>query len=211
MKNNVKKTLILTSIITALPMLVGIVLWKQLPETMATHFDSSGIPNGWSKRGFAVFGIPLFLVILNTICVVVTERDPKRTRYPEKMMKIVYWITPVCSWICAVSIYASSLGMEMKNLGQYMTLILGLMFLVLGNYLPKIKQNYYLGIKLPWTYADEDNWNKTHRFGGKVWVIGGILFVLNFFLKIKGIEIWLSLAMVLIPTVYSYLYSRRKK
>ena len=210
MKKEIKKTLIITSIITALPILIGVILWNQLPDRMATHFDSAGDPNGWSSKWFSVFGLPLFLVFINVICTLGTESDPRRSRYPEKMMKIVYWICPVVSWLCAASIYANALGFELTNLGQFMSVFIGIVFIVLGNYLPKVKQNYYLGIKLPWTYADEDNWNKTHRMAGKVWVMGGILFVLNFFLKIQGIEIWLILALVLIPTVYSFLYSRRK-
>lgn len=211
MKTNVKKTLLITSIITALPILIGVFFWNQLPDKMATHFGNDGTPNGWSSKWFSVFGLPIFLVVINAVCTLATENDPRRAKYPEKMMKIVYWICPVVSWICALSIYGYSFGFELTNMGQYMSLFLGGVFVILGNYLPKVKQNYYLGIKLPWTYADEDNWNKTHRLGGKVWVIGGLLFILNFFLKIHGIEIWLILAMVLIPTVYSWLYSKRNK
>ena len=210
MKQNVKKTLIITSIITALPILIGVFYWDQLPDTMATHFSSDGTPNGWSSKLFSVFGLPLFLVAINALCTLTTETDPRRSKYPEKMMKIIYWICPAVSWICAIGIYGNSLGFEMGNILQYLSLLMGVLFIVIGNYLPKVKQNYYLGIKLPWTYTDENNWNKTHRFGGKVFVVGGILFILNFFLKIPGIEIWLILAMVLIPAIYSYAYSRKK-
>ena len=209
MKKDVKKTLIITSIITALPILIGVVLWNRLPDTMATHFGSDGTPNGWSSKWFAVIGLPIFLAVLNVFCIAATENDPRRERYPEKMMKLVYWICPVCAWICAIGIYANALGFELTNLGRYMSLMLGVMFLVIGNYLPKVKQNWYLGIKLPWTYADEENWNKTHRLAGKLWFVGGLLFILNFFLQIRGIELWLMIVLVLIPVIYSYLYSRK--
>ena len=96
------------------------------------------------------------------------------------------------------------------NMMDWIGFILGGGFIIIGNYLPKIKQNYYLGIKLPWTYASEDIWNKTHRLGGKVWFVGGILLLLNAMLKIKYVEIVIFLAMILIPTVYSYLYSRKE-
>ena len=210
MKNNVKRTLVITSIVTVLPMLIGVILWNQLPDTMATHFGSDGTPNGWSSKWFAVFGLPAFLVIINILCTLITENDPRRSRYPEKMMKIVYWICPVISWICMLGIYGHELGVVTADMWDYMYLLVGGIFVVIGNYLPKVKQNYYLGIKLPWTYASEENRNKTHRLGGKVWVIGGLLFMLNFFLKIKGIEIVLIFAMVLIPTIYSWAYSRKK-
>ena len=89
MKKDVKKTLIITSIITALPILIGVVLWNRLPDTMATHFGSDGTPNGWSSKWFAVIGLPIFLAVLNVFCIAATENDPRRERYPEKMMKLV--------------------------------------------------------------------------------------------------------------------------
>ena len=211
MKKEIKKILIITSIITALPILVGVYFWNQLPDVIATHFGMDGTANGWSSKWFAVVGLPVFLVIINIICMITCENDPRRYKYPEKMMKIVYWICPVCSWIGAGSIYAYELGYKMKNMGYWVSLILGIAFIIIGNYLPKVKQNWYLGIKLPWTYADEDNWNKTHRLGGKVWVIGGILILLNVFIKIKYLEAAIFAAMILIPTIFSFLYDRKKR
>ena len=82
--------------------------------------------------------------------------------------------------------------------------------MVMGNYLPKVKQNYYMGIKLPWTYADEENWNRTHRMAGKLWVVGGIILLLNFFLQIAGLEIAVLILMILVPTIYSWAFSRKK-
>ena len=67
-----------------------------------------------------------------------------------------------------------------------------------------------MGIKLPWTYSDEENWNRTHRMAGKLWVVGGIIILLNVFLGISGLEILILILMVVIPTVYSFLYSRKK-
>lgn len=210
MKKELKKTLIITSIITALPILIGVVLWNRLPDTIATHFDNAGDPNGWSSKWFTVFGLPMILVILNVVCTLITETDPRRHKYPEKMLKMMYWVCPVISWIAAISIYANALGYQLTSMGQWMSILLGAVFVVIGNYMPKVKQNYYLGIKLPWTYADEENWNKTHRLGGKVWVIGGILLILNAFLRIRGAEIVVIFAMILIPTIYSFFYSLRK-
>lgn len=209
MKN--KKILILTSVITALPILIGIFFWNSLPDQIATHFGADGEPNGWSSKWFAVFGLPLFIVAVNALCVYACERDPRRAGYPPKMMRIIYWICPVVSWICAIAVYGYALGFNQDGLAQYVMVFVGLLFILIGNYLPKVKQNYYLGFKLPWTYADEDNWNKTHRLGGRVWVIGGLLIILNYFLRIPNLELVLMIAMVLIPVVYSWAYSRRKR
>ena len=206
-----KNTMIITSILIVLPILIGLVLWNQLPEQVATHFGYGGEPNGWSSKAFAVVGLPLFLLALHWICTYVTGTDPRYDKYPEKMKKIVLWICPVISWIGSVGIYGNALGMDLSDMDLWMSLILGVVFVVVGNYLPKVKQNYYLGIKLPWTYASEDNWNKTHRLGGKVWVIGGLLLLVNAFLKIKYFEIVIFVAMIFIPTIYSYLYSKKEQ
>lgn len=206
-----KNTMIITSILIVLPILIGLVLWNQLPEQVATHFGYGGEPNGWSSKAFAVAGLPLFLLAIHWICTYVTGTDPRYDKYPEKMKKIVLWICPVISWIGSVGIYGNALGMDLSNMDFWMSLLLGVVFVVVGNYLPKVKQNYYLGIKLPWTYASEDNWNKTHRLGGKVWVIGGLLLLVNAFLKIKYFEIVIFVAMIFIPTIYSYLYSKKEQ
>ena len=211
MKKEIKRTMIITSIITALPILIGVCLWNRLPDVIATHFGRDGEANGWSSKWFAVFGIPLILVLINVICIVGTETDPRRHKYPEKMMKIVYGICPVVSWIAMGTVYAKALGFEMSNMVWWVSLFLGVVFIFIGNYMPKVKQNWYLGIKLPWTYADEDNWNKTHRLGGRVWVIGGILLVLNAFFKIKYLEIIIFIAMIMIPTIFSFLYDIKKR
>lgn len=204
-----KKTVILTSILTLLPIIVGIIYWDQLPVQMAIHFGYSGQPNGWSSKSFAVFGLPLIVLAIHLICIFGTGKDPRYDRYPEKMKKIILWICPVCCWVCALATYGYELNGKMI-ITEWVMAFMGMLLVIIGNYLPKVKQNLYLGIKLPWTYASEENWNKTHRFGGKVWVIGGIVILLNIFLKVKYLEIVILFAMVLIPTVYSYLYSRRE-
>ena len=204
-----KKTIIVTSILILLPVLMGIYFWDQLPEVIATHFGYDGEPNGWSSKWFAVAGLPLFSAVVHLFCIFITGKDPRYDKYPEKMKHIVLWICPVVSWIGAVSIYSYELHWNF-NMMNWIGLILGGSFIIIGNYLPKVKQNYYLGIKLPWTYASEDNWNKTHRLGGKVWFAGGILLLFNGMVKIKYLEIVIFLAMVMIPTVYSYWYSRKE-
>ena len=153
MKKELKKTLTLTTLVTLLPILAGLFYWDQLPDKMATHFDMEGTPNGWSSKGFAVIGIPVILAAVNVLCTVLTETDPRRYKYPEKMMKIVYWICPVVSWICAGLTISYELGFDSAAMPKYGSLLIGIMFVVIGNYLPKIKQNYYMGIKLPWTYS----------------------------------------------------------
>lgn len=80
--------------------------------------------------------------------------------------------------------------------------------MIIGNYLPKCRQNYTIGIKLPWTLHDSENWNKTHRFAAKVWLIGGLVLTVNALISSMVISIAVILLLVLAPTVYSFAYSK---
>ena len=90
---------------------------------------------------------------------------------------------------------------------------MGLLFVVIGNYLPKCKRNYTLGIKVKWTLANEENWNATHRFAGKVWVLGGLLMMIGGFLP-RGISLLIMIGAALllgfVPMMYSYLYYKKQ-
>lgn len=205
-----KGTLILTTIITALPILLGLALWSRLPETIATHFDVNGVADGWSSKAFAVFGLPAFLVAVHLLCAFGTMMDPKRKNIQDKMYKLVLWSCPVISILTCGAVYLYALGMEV-NMALIAELMVGVMFIVVGNYLPKCRQSYTMGIKLPWTLNDEENWNATHRFGGWLWMAGGVVFLLLTFLNAVNTlcTLGLILLMVGLPTVYSYLYYRK--
>ena len=105
-----KKTLILTSAITLLPMMIGLFLWKQLPDTMATHFGFSNEADGFSSKPFTVIGIPLFLLVMEWICAIITSNDPKKQNISPKVFTLVLWIVPVVSVFVAAIIYPYNLG-----------------------------------------------------------------------------------------------------
>ena len=207
-----KNYILLTALLTSAPMLAGLLLWNQLPDTIATHFDLNGVPNGWSSKPFTVFGLPLFLVALHLLCAFVTLADPRKKNIQEKLYRMVLWICPLCALIVCGSVYPYALGMAV-DVSLVGGLFVGVLFLVVGNYLPKCRQNYTMGIKLPWTLSDEENWNHTHRFAGWLWMAGGGLLLLLTLLD--RMSQWLLLgiiaAMVALPTVYSILYYLRHK
>ena len=207
-----KGTLILTTIITALPILLGLALWSRLPETIATHFDVNGVADGWSSKAFAVFGLPAFLVAVHLLCAFGTMMDPKRKNIQDKMYKLVLWSCPVISILTCGAVYLYALGMEV-NMALIAELMVGVMFIVVGNYLPKCRQSYTMGIKLPWTLESEENWNATHRLGGKVWVVCGIgMLVLSLLGKLSLMwTLAIILAAVAVPVVYSYVYYCRHR
>lgn len=204
MKAN-KKTLIITSIVTILPVLIGIICWNRLPEVMATHFGFNNEANGFSSKAFAVFGLPLILLAVLWVGAFVTAHDPKRQNISPKMFSLMLWIAPVISLVAATTIYPVNLGYEL-DIAFFSELLVGLMFIIIGNYLPKARQNYTIGIKIPWTLANEENWNRTHRLAGYLWMICGILMILISLTRFVPAE-WLVgifLIMVLVPCIYSF-------
>lgn len=199
------KTLIVTSIIILLPIAAGLILWDKLPEKIPTHFNTQGVADGFSGKPFAVFALPLFLLAVHWICLAVSSLDPKSQNISKKALKLVLWICPALSLLLGTVIYSFSLGYEF-NISVIMNMFFGLLFIVIGNYMPKCKQSYTMGIKIPWTLDSEENWNYTHRLAGKLWVIGGFLIIFTGFLKQYWIFAVIAVIMVIIPVICSYRY-----
>ena len=207
------KTLIITTLVMLLPLVAGAILWNKLPEQLATHFDASGTPDSYSSRGFAVFGIPALLILFQWMCAFgCLKFDPKAENLEGKVMGLVLWICPVISIVMSVIVLGNGLGYQVAA-EVIAPLLVGMVIVVIGNWLPKCKQTWTLGIKLPWTLEDEDNWNRTHRFAAPIWVVCGLIIMASSFLP--PLRIWLvlgALAVIMIaPTVYSYRIFRSKK
>lgn len=211
MKKNWKGMLI-AAVIILLPMLVGVILWDRLPDPMATHWDFEGNANGWTSRAFTVFGIPLCLLALHMVCLLVSETGKNSCGQNPKLKRIMYGVIPVVSLILCASVYPYALGIEIP-MQRMALLFLGVLFLVIGNYLPKCRQDYWMGIRLPWTFASEENWNATHRFAGKVYVIVGVLSLICAFIQVTPFSeamVIVILAACMVPMGYSYWYSRKE-
>ena len=202
------KLLLITSIAILLPILAGVILWNQLPEQMPTHWNAAGEVDGWSSKPFAVFGLPLILLAAQWLCVLGTGADPKKNNHPEKILHLVLWIIPVLSVVLHTFTYAAALGKEVQ-VETVMPVLLGLVFAIIGNYLPKCKQNYTIGIKIPWTLNSEENWNRTHRFAGRLWLVCGLAIMLTGFVGGFWVFLPITLVMVIVPCVYSYVLYRK--
>lgn len=214
MKKN-KWLFVVTSVIIVLPILVGVLLWDKLPEQVPYHWGVNGEVDGWASKPTAVFLLPVIMLAVQWFCVLMTGLDPKGKDVAKtKMMGIVLWIIPVLNLFLHVMVWLAALGREV-NMAVVMPLFMGALFVIIGNYLPKCKQSYTLGIKLPWTLHDEENWNATHRMAGKLWVGGGVAVMLCTLLPAVAAFITMMVILVImcaVPTVYSYrLYKKKQK
>lgn len=202
------KTMIITSIIILAPIVAGLLLWEQLPAEMATHFGSDGEPDGWSSKEFAVIGLPLFLLAVHWFCAAFTGVDPKKENISNKMMTLVLWICPVIAIVGDGSMYLYALNNSI-NTTIIGVILVGCLLLVLGNYMPKMKQSYTLGIKLPWTLNSEENWNRTHRLAGWITMLAGVIILIGGFTE-QFWTVFVAIALVaIVPAIYSYVLYKK--
>ena len=202
------KILVITSVMILLPILAGVLLWNQLPAQIPSHWNAAGEIDGWTSKAFSVFGMPLLLLAFQWLCVLGTLADPKRQNHPTKILHLVFWIIPILSLLLHTVVYAVALGNEVR-MEMVMPVFVGLVLAITGNYLPKCKQNYTIGIKIPWTLDSEENWNRTHRFAGRIWVVCGLIIALTGFIGGVWILLPIFLLMVLAPVLYSYLLHQK--
>ena len=202
------KVLILTTVVMLLPILAGIILWNQLPEQMPTHWNAAGEIDGWSSKPFAVFVLPLIMVAAQWLCMLGTAADPKKNNHSEKVLHLILWIVPALSVVLHAVTYATALGYAVP-IEVVMPVLIGLIFTIIGNYMPKCKQNYTIGIKIPWTLDNEENWNRTHRFAGWLWTFCGIAIMCTGFFGGFWVFLPITLLMVLAPIIYSYILHQK--
>ncbi len=206
-----KWKIILSILVTLAPILAGVILWSALPDELPIHWGPSGEVDGWASKGFAVFGIPAIMAALNLVCIIATGLDHKNKNQNKKILGLVFWIVPVMSVLLGAITYLVAFDVRL-GVTNIVVAVLGVLFVFIGNYLPKSKLNYTIGIKIIWTLESEKNWLATHRFAGKVWLIGGIILALSAFAPANVLP-WTTIAwlviMVVATLVYSYLYFRR--
>ena len=211
MKNifrELKGTLIITSVLTPLPLFAGLLLWNVLPDVLVTHWGIDNQPNGYMSKAAVVFGLPFFMLAIQYLCTFLVFLE-KKNRENLKNIRMVLWIVPVISILCGAVTYAYACGV-MLNVGFIITAAVGLIFAAVGFYLPKFKQNSTVGVRLPWTLNSEDNWEKTHRLAGGVWIAGGLLITLTSPLSNVWILMVILLVMIMIPLLYSFWYSKQE-
>ena len=199
-----KMLLVLSSCVILMQTVIGVLLWDKLPEQIATHFSFNNEPDGWSSKAFTVFGMPLILLALHWICLLAECTPNRMSAYSAKIKYLLMFIVPATSLLMMVICYGYALGAAF-NIGRIVLVFVGAVFAVTGNYLPKIRRNYTMGIKLPWTMSDDENWNKTHRMAAPVWVLCGIALIVLGLIGYTSWPAFIAVAIaVLLPTGYSF-------
>ncbi|MCF2557544.1 SdpI family protein [Fournierella massiliensis] len=210
-KNPENKSFVITTLLCLVPMALGLALYARLPEQLPTHWDWQGNVNGYMSKPAVVLGLPLFFVAMNGLMHFSLRADPKRANIIGNIRVLIRWTMPVLSLIILPYTYLWALGWQQIPMEKLIPVLVGLLIMGLGNYLPKCRQNYTSGIKLPWTLYDEDNWNRTHRMAGRLWMVGGLGIMVSAFWGGSTLLLAVILAITLIPGIYSYCLYRKKQ
>ncbi len=210
-KNPENKSFVITTLLCLVPMALGLALYARLPEQLPTHWDWQGNVNGYMSKPAVVLGLPLFFAAMNGLMHFSLRADPKRANIIGNIRVLIRWTMPVLSLIILPYTYLWALGWQQIPMEKLIPVLVGLLIMGLGNYLPKCRQNYTSGIKLPWTLYDEDNWNRTHRVAGRLWMVGGLGIMVSAFWGGSTLLLAVILAITLIPGIYSYCLYRKKQ
>ena len=204
-----KRAVFIGALICLLPCIPGLIMYKDLPDRMPIHWNMSGEPDNFAAKPFAVFGLPLILAFFHLICHIGASFDKRRINYSKAIEAMTYWFIPALSLIlCPMTLLASK-GVDVK-IEVIVPCLIGLMLVFVGNYLPKCKQNSTMGIRIPWTLESEENWNKTHRLAGRLWIIGGLVSIVCTFCGYPLLLFAAVAVIVAVPVAYSFVLSRRQ-
>lgn len=211
-----KKSDIYNVIIIACSILLTIIVYNKLPDLVPTHWNTMGEIDKYSPKAFGAFMAPVIMIFTWSGMKFLPKIDPRKKNY-EKFDKsysvIVSILLTFFLVIHAVTLLAA-LGYSI-SIEKIIPLIVGVLFIVIGNYLPKSKSNFFYGIKTPWTLSSEVSWRKTHRLGGKLFVVAGIVCILSSFLlngNIKAVVFFIAIMIAaIVPIVASYFYAKNDK
>lgn len=209
-----KKLLVYKLLIVLLMWLVWAYFYNKLPDMVPVHWWLDWKPDRMWSKIMHITMFPLISLWMVILFYFLPKLDPKKENY-EKFWGIWEIFQFSILWFFAYIYFLTTfvtLNPE-YNISKFVLLWIWVLFIILWNYMWKIRQNYFIGIKLPWTLANEEVWNKTHRFGWKMFMLAWILFIINaFFLWQTFIILWfVILAIIFAPIVYSFVVFKKGK
>ena len=218
MKNPIKyslKTEILPIFILLAAIFLSIWSYPALPAKVVTHWGFDGAANGWSSKEFHAIFFPALLFVMYAMLSLMPKFDPRAERYQDFVGVYIIMRNSILLVLFVTFIAAtfSNLGYAV-NIGGTVSGAIGLLMIILGNYFGKLKRNFFIGIRTPWTLSSENVWNKTHRLGGRLFMLWGLGLILApwlnpplaFVILFGGLLIVISWV-----TIYSYLLYKKEK
>ncbi|WP_442795809.1 SdpI family protein [Pelobium manganitolerans] len=201
--------------IVLLPFIYLAYLWNDLPNKVPMHWNMKGEIDRYGDKSELII-IPFLLpLLIYVIFLVIPKIDPKNklNKMGNKLQTVKFLLTTFMSILALFIIYTAK-HQTLTN-PNYIVLLIGILFIILGNYFKTIQPNYFIGIRTPWTLENETVWKKTHKLGGKMWFVGGIIVVLSSLVLDKQLNFTLFLIITaiisIIPITYSYVVFKSEK
>lgn len=207
MKNNIKKEWPLL-VILAIPMIAAILVYPHMPEQVPIHWNVKGEVDNYGSKAFGTFFLPILNVGMYFLFLVLPKFDPKRANYSKfdsSYLTIRYSLHLFFTLMFGVTT-AASLGYPV-NIDKWIPGGVAVLFIVMGNIMGRVRHNYFVGFKYPWTLANEEVWKRTHQLGAKLMVIGGFVALIGVIFTESAASFVILMAGILVPTIITTIYS----
>lgn len=206
-----KKIVFSVLVVIVVTWVVAFIYEPKLPDQVPTHWNSAGEVDGYTAKPWGVYMLPVVSTVMSLFLLALPQIAPKGFKLDtaRKIYDIIVLVMAV--FMLGVMVLSFEAGLDKKiDMGQWIMVGTGLLFVIIGNYLSKVPKNFFLGIRTPWTLSSDVVWNKTHRLGAWTFVIGGLVTILLSF--IPGSMNWNVAVLMLagiIPVIYSLLIYKK--
>jgi len=190
---------------------VAVYLYPNLPEQIPTHWNIEGEVDDYTAKPWGVVIMPMAALLTFVIMRLIPVISPKGFRTDEFVGVVNVFTVAIVGFMSGVAILVllEANGQD-AHINEMIFTGVGLLFIVLGNYMGKVRKNFFIGIRTPWTLASDEVWSRTHRLGGKVFILIGLFMMLNAFVRFPVQWLIASIVIVaLVPVIYSYVIYRR--
>lgn len=203
--------------LTAIVLLVGmaltaVVLWPVAPDRLLVHWNAAGQIDRWAGKAEGLLLLPVATAAIYLMLWGLPRLDPRREHVVAFRGVLAVLRLTLVGFMAAVYAAALAIGFgHPVDMGYLTGLAIGLLFVIMGNYLPKVPSNWFVGIRTPWTLSSERSWNQTHRLAGKAFVLAGLALIGLTLVRPQWLAVGTAVvltAAVLGPVVYSYLVWR---
>lgn len=196
------KTTLITTLLCLVPIAIGTALQNKLPSEIPINYGFNNEAGTLASKWIVIFLLPLILALVN-LFVNLTLTEKNRQRIGERLSAVLIWLVPLLSVVVSMFLILKPLGLPLKA-GSLVFSIISVIFIIIGNYIPKCRPNSYVGYRLSWIMNDEELWMKTHRFSGFVLVIAGFAsLVASFFAIGKYVFLVCLVIIIFVPLIYS--------
>lgn len=192
----------------------GLSIWAypHAPPIVPTHWDAAGHVNGYMSKLWGIWLWPIILLGIWLLIIILPAISPKGFRLEQSanVLNLIVVAVMVTEFIASVVVIRSALGMPAPPSG-FMLVLVGVLFLIIGNFMGKMRKNFFMGIRTPWTLASDEVWLRTHRLSGWLFMLGGITFLVCGLAGVGSAAPIMAVVvgLVIVPIVYSYVIYRR--